>query len=107
VILLAGVWLVANGVLHDVFILLQRKPFDRELIHLLIDGHLLIFSGVIYLVCAPGIPNHDPLAFTIAIANAVFMLGYCSLIFKILPSYITLLFNTAALVGLIISLAGK
>jgi len=44
----AGIWALGNGVLHDVFILLQRRPFDRELIRLMIDGHILIFSGILY-----------------------------------------------------------
>jgi hypothetical protein len=30
---------MGNGLLHDVFVLLQRKPFDKELIRLLVDGH--------------------------------------------------------------------
>ena len=71
-IVLAGVWALGNGILHDVFILLQRKPFDRELIRLLIDGLILIFSGIFYILCYQGVKEHQFLAFLICILTAIF-----------------------------------
>ena len=103
-IVFAGIWSLANGILHDVFVLLQRKPFDKELIRLLIDGHILIFSGVIFFLCFGGIRNEQALAFYVAIANALFLIGYCALIFKMLPSYGTIAINTIALIWLVLSL---
>jgi hypothetical protein len=95
---------MGNGLLHDVFVLLQRKPFDRELIRLLIDGHILIFSGVIFLLSAKDAGEHNTLACYVALATAVFLLGYCALIFKMLPSVGTILINAAVLVALIFQL---
>ena len=94
----AGIWALGNGELHDVFILLQRKPFDRELIRLMIDGHILIFSGILYLLCYSGIREQQALAYVVTLAVAVFLLGYCGLIFKILPSILTIVINLIVLV---------
>jgi len=60
----------------------QRRPFDRELIRLMIDGHILIFSGILYLLCYNGIREQQPLANLVTLAVAVFLLGYCALISK-------------------------
>jgi hypothetical protein len=95
---------MGNGLLHDVFVLLQRKPFDKELIRLLIDGHILIFSGVIFLISAKGVVEQDAVACYVALATAVFLLGYCALIFKMLPSIGTILINATVLVALIFQL---
>src|SRR6185295_9816573 len=97
----AGIWALGNGVLHDVFILVQRRPFDKELIRLMIDGHILIFSGVLYLLCYSGIRNQQPLAYLFTLAVALFLLGYCALIFKILPSFVTIVINLVVLVWVI------
>jgi VIT1/CCC1 family predicted Fe2+/Mn2+ transporter len=103
-ILFAGLWAMVNGILHDVVILRQRRPFDRELIRLLIDGHVLIFGGILYLVCFQGIRAQHHLAFIVCIVAAFFLLGYCALIFKMLPSIATITINLIALVWLIIGL---
>lgn len=101
-ILFAGAWALINGILHDIFVLKERRPFDRDLIRLLIDGHLLIFSGIFYLICANGILHGEKTAFLICIFTAIFLLGYCFLIFKILPSFGTILINLVALIWLLI-----
>ena len=100
----AGVWALGNEILHDVFVLLQRRPFDRDLIRLLIDGHILVFGGIVYLLCYGGIESHQPAAYTIALATSVFLLGYCALIFKMLPSIGTIVVNLAGLIWLAIEL---
>jgi len=99
----AGVWSLGNGVLHDIFVLLQRRAFDRDLIRLLIDGHILIFAGIIFLLCVEGISSHQPLAFYVCIANAFFLIGYCLLIFKMLPSWGMIAINTIAVTLLILN----
>lgn len=98
----AGAWAIGNGVLHDVFILVQKRHAGRELIRLLIDGHILIFAGVFYLLCMNGIKNNQPWAYYIAIATSVFVLGYCGLIFKMLPSIGMITINLVALTWAII-----
>ncbi len=100
-ILFAGAWAIINGILHDIFILKERRPFDRDLIRLLIDGHILIFSGIFYLISATGILQGEKIAFLVCIFTALFLLGYCAFIFKILPSYGTILINLIALIWLL------
>jgi hypothetical protein len=100
----AGAWALGNGLLHDGFILAQKRPFDKELIRLLIDGHILIFAGIFYLMCFTGIKNGQTWAFYFAIATSIFLLGYCGLIFKMLPSIVTILINLTALIWLIVKL---
>jgi Flp pilus assembly protein TadB len=97
----AGIWALGNGVLHDIFVLLQRRPYDRDLIRLLIDGHILIFAGIIYLLCYRGIQDHQSASYLIAITVALFVLGYCALIFKLLPSIGMIIVNAAGLIWLV------
>jgi len=82
-----SIWTLGNGILHDVFVLLERKPYERELIRLLIDGHILIFSGLLYGVCWYFLKEYPRPMLVLCLLNAVFMLGYCLLIFKMLPSW--------------------
>lgn len=100
----AGVWSIGNGLLHDIFVLLQRKPYDRELIRLLIDGHILIFAGVFYLLCYQGVASRQPLALYVSLVNALFLIGYCLLIFKMLPSWGMLLINVTVAMTVLMSL---
>jgi hypothetical protein len=93
----AGLWALGNGILHDVFVLLQRRPYDRDLIRLLIDGHILIFAGILYLLSFPGIRDGATWAYVICFTNSIFMLGYCAIIFKMLPSIGTILVNAIVL----------
>jgi hypothetical protein len=73
-IVFAGIWAIGNGLLHDIFVLRQGRPFQRELIRLLIDGHILIFSGIFYLICAGGIKEGQPLAYNFSIVTSIFLL---------------------------------
>jgi hypothetical protein len=100
----AGAWALGNGILHDIFVLLQRRPFDRDLIRLLTDGHILIFGGVVYLLCYRGVETHQPAAYAIAITTSVFLLGYCALIFKMLPSVGTIVINVIGLIWLTVEI---
>src|SRR5689334_9935391 len=99
----AGIWTLGNGLLHDIFVLRERRPFEKELIRLLIDGHILIFSGILYLLCYNGIQMDKPWAYSISIAISLFLLGYCGLIFKMLPAIGMIVINVLALVWLIFS----
>ncbi len=82
----AGVWMLGSGILHDFFVLAQKRPFDKDLIRLLIDGHILMFGGILFLLCIKPVQSGSELALTICIADAIFLLGYCALIFKMLPA---------------------
>ena len=101
-IIFAGCWSLGNGVLHDIFVLRERRPFERELIRLLIDGHILIFAGIVFLLSADGLREQHAASYFIAGTTAIFLLGYCALIFKILPSFITIVINLIVLIWLVV-----
>lgn len=103
-ILFVGAWLFINGVLHDIFVLKKHPIFDKELIHLLIDGHILIFGGIFYFLAFAGIRGLEDWGYYLGILASIFILGYCGLILKILPSTVTILLNLIALIVLVINL---
>lgn len=103
-ILFTGGWALINGLLHDIFVIKANPVFDKELIRLLKDGHILIFSGIFFIYAYTGIRKEESWAFFVAIIASIFMLSYCALIFKMLPSIMTILINLIALILLIINL---
>jgi uncharacterized membrane protein (UPF0136 family) len=101
-ILFSAIWSIGNGILHNIFVLIQKRPYEKELIRLLMDGHILIFAGVFYLLAFKGIKNNEAWGYHIAFASCIFLLGYCALIFKMLPSFGIIAINLIALVWLMI-----
>jgi hypothetical protein len=98
-ILIASLWYFGSGVLHDFFVLKAHNgTYDRELLRLLIDGHVLIFSGVVLFVCYLMMLSKIQCGNTIAIIVASFMLIYCLLIFPFLSSYLTIALSTWVIV---------
>jgi hypothetical protein len=90
-LLVASLWYFGSGLLHDFFVLKAHKGYyDRELLRLLMDGHILIFSGVVLFVCYLMMLSKIQCGNTIAIIVAFFMLVYCSMIFPFLSSYLTI-----------------
>lgn len=103
-ILFTGGWSLINGILHDIFVIKKYPDFDRTLIRLLIDGHIMIFTGIFFLFSYSGIKAHQSWAFYTGIITAIFMLVYCGLILKILPAITTIIINLLALILLTIYL---
>jgi len=92
--LVAAIWYFANGVLHDIFVITQHKSkYDRELLRLLMDGHVLIFSGLILMVCYIMLLNKIQHGAWISLIVALGMLVYCGMIFPFLKSYGTMLIS--------------
>jgi hypothetical protein len=89
--IIAAIWYFVNGVLHDIFILINHKgKYDRELLRLLMDGHVLILSGLIAFVCWLMMRNGIQYGAIISIILGVFMLIYCGMIFPFLKSFVTI-----------------
>ena len=103
--LLVGGWAVVSGILHDIFVLLSEhgKKYDRDLLRLLMDGHILITCGVIQMIAYPGLRNHENWAFYVSGVACISLLVYCAMIFPFLKSLFTILLNTVLLVILIIN----
>ena len=109
VVLIAGSWNLVNGVLHDVFVLRSEhgKQYDRNLLRLLMDGHILITCGIILLVVSAGVRSGHQYAYVVAAVALVSMIVYCFMIFPFLKSIVTLFINSVTLIILIISLIKK
>ncbi|MFL5728109.1 MAG: hypothetical protein ACJ75J_01365 [Cytophagaceae bacterium] len=99
-----GAWAILGGVLHDIFVLKPGKPYDRDLLRLLMDGHILITCGVIQMLTYSKLQAGDEWGFYIAIAATISMIVYCFLIFPFLKSFGTIFMNAGFLVLLVIGL---
>src|SRR5438552_67552 len=55
-----GAWMVLNGVLHDIAVLRSEhgKQYDRNLLRLLMDGHILITCGVMQMISFIGLRHN-------------------------------------------------
>ncbi len=90
-LLVAAIWYAGNGILHDVFVLLNHKgKYDRELLRLLMDGHILIFSGAIMVVGFLMAQGNTTYSAILGLITAISMLVYCLMIFPFLKSFATM-----------------
>ena len=98
-ILAAALWYFVNGVLHDFFVIKNHKTgYDRDLLRLLMDGHVLITCGVFYLLAYNLLANNNATGIYLCIASSLSLLVYCGLIFPFLKSMVTIFINTAVLI---------
>ena len=97
--------MVINGILHDIGVLRSEhgKQYDRNLLRLLMDGHILITCGVMQMIAYSGLRENQPWAYYVCGTSCISLLIYCGMIFPFLKSYFTMLLNAALLVVLIIS----
>jgi hypothetical protein len=108
-VLVAGGWNLANGILHDVFVLRSEhgKQYDRNLLRLLMDGHVLMTCGFILVLVSAGVRSGHQYAYGVAVVALVSMIVYCFMIFPFLKSLVTLLINSITLIMLILSFIKK
>lgn len=79
------------GLLHDIYVIKNHKgAYDRELLRLLMDGHVLMLSGALLAVCFMMMQKSLPYAGWITLIVGVGMLVYCSMIFPFLKSFVTM-----------------
>jgi hypothetical protein len=98
-ILITSLWYFVNGVLHDIFVIKNHNgKYDRELLRLLMDGHVLILSGIIVFVCYLMMLNKIQYASLISIIVAIGMLVYCAMIFPFLKSFGTIIISIILIV---------
>ncbi len=95
----AGLWSLINGILHDIFVLRSDygKKYDRELLRLLMDGHVLITCGAIQACSYLGFAKHETWAYNMAGIATISLLIYCGMIWKFLKSVVTILINATVL----------
>ena|ERR1044071_4140412 len=104
-----GAWAVLMGVLHDIFVLAGEhgRKYDRNLLRLLMDGHILITCGAVLLVAFTGIRTLEPWALVLSIVAAVSLIGYVAMIWPFLKSVGTLAFSLTVLVTSVIALLSR
>jgi hypothetical protein len=105
----AGLWAFINGLLHDIFVLQSEhaKQYDRNLLRLLMDGHVLITCGMIQACSFSGIARQENWGYFMAGIACISLLVYCAMIWKFLKSVFTILINAVVLTLLIISFVAK
>jgi len=90
-IVIAAIWYFINGILHDVFVIRNHKGnYDRELLRLLMDGHVLILSGILLFISYGMMTRQISGANWIALTVGVGMFGYCLMIYPFLKSFATM-----------------
>jgi hypothetical protein len=103
-LLLAGAYTFINGLLHDIFVLRQHKgPYDRNLLRLLMDGHLLMICGAMYVLSWYYILNGSN-GYLLSLLASSGMIVYCLMIFPFLKSIVTLILNVAIFAVSVLSL---
>ena len=94
-----GIWYLISGILHDFFVIRNHKgPYNRDLLRLLMDGHVLILSGLILFVCFSMVSNKIPYGALISSILAVGMLVYCGMIYPFLKSYFTMFLSLMVII---------
>ena len=98
-----GGWMVTNGLLHDIFVLRSEhgKKYDRELLRLLMDGHILITCGAIQMIVYRGLQAQSQWACLTAGIACISLLVYCAMIFPFLKSLVTMALNSFPLILLV------
>jgi hypothetical protein len=85
--------------LHDIFVIKNHKgPYDRELLRLLMDGHVLMLSGALLSVCFLMLQNNIPYGSWIALITGISMIIYCLMIWPFLKSIVTLVINIIVII---------
>ena len=106
-VLVASVWYFGNGILHDAFVLHKHKGiYDRELLRLLTDGHVMMLSGAVVFVCWIMMLNKIPYGGFLSIITAFFMLLYCAMIFPFLKSIGTIIISILLIIVSIKTMIG-
>lgn len=99
-----GGWALLNGILHDIFVIINhKKQYDRELLRLLMDGHILITCGIIQLIAYIGLRENASWGFWVAGVASVSLLVYCGMIFPFLKSFGTIFLNLSLLILVIMA----
>lgn len=89
-ILFAAGWYFVMGLLHDIFVIKNHKgSYDRDLLRLLMDGHVMMLSGVLLGVCFLMLQNNIQYAPLITLIVGIGMVIYCCMIFPFLKSFVT------------------
>lgn len=109
IVLAAGIWTAANGILHTVFVLAGEhgKQYNRELLRLLTDGLLLVTTGTVLLMCFFPLRTGQTGVQYIALVACTAVIIYCFMIWPFLKSVGTLLVHIITLIALLAGIFNK
>lgn len=98
-----SVYTLMNGLLHDIFVLKKHKgEYDRNLLRLLMDGHILLTGGMIYLAAYFLTRQNNNSGLYLCLIASISLIIYCIMIFPFLKSIGTLSLNIAMLLATLI-----
>lgn len=90
-LLIAALWYGINGILHDIFVIRQHKTgYDKNLMRLLMDGHVLLLSGALLLLGWRMINQSILWGYGVGAIVSFGMIIYCVMIWPFLKSIVTL-----------------
>ena len=99
-----GTWAVVNGILHDIFVVKQHEgPYNRDLLRLLMDGHILITCGIMQLISWQLLKDGNVFGYWLCGAACLSLISYVGLIWPFLKSMVTLILNLGLLLLTLIS----
>ena len=97
-----GAWAVGNGILHDIFVLIEHKEgYNRHLLYLLLNGNIIILSGVLEMIAFPGLRDNLQWGLIVSGIASASLLIYCLMIWRFLKSVITMVLQTGLLVAIV------
>lgn len=106
--LAADIWALGNGILHDAFAPVRHKDgYDRDLLRLLMDGHILITCGAASVLAYFLLKQGHALGAWLCLLCALNLIAYCAMIFPFLKSFGTMAINTVMLVLAVLSISGR
>lgn len=97
--LVIGVWTLGNGILHDIYVVKEHKEgYNRHLLYLLLNGHIIILHGVLEMIAFPGLRDGLVWGQIIAGIASLSLIMYCLMVWRFLPSIVTILLQTGLLI---------
>lgn len=99
--LCVGGWASGNGILHDIEVVRSHfKEYDRQFLYYLLNGHIIIFIGLFEMMSYPAINSGQAWGSVVCATAALGMIVYCVMIWKFLPSVVTIVTQSGLLIFL-------
>ena len=103
-----GDWAFANGVLHDIEVIRGHyTEYDRHFLYYLLNGHIVVFSGIFQMISYAPINDDQVWGSVVSGTAALGMIVYCIMIWKFLPSFVTMLMQSGLLIVLLLHILRK
>jgi len=100
-----GGWAVGNGILHDIAVIRGHfREYDRQFLYYILNGHIIIFSGIFEMVSYAGVDRDQMWGSIVSGIAAVGMVIYCVMIWKFLPSILTIALQSGLFILLVLHL---